>query len=184
MQEISLYVLDVVQNCLAAGASRVEIEVVEDRASDVFRLTIRDNGRGMDAGARQRATDPFYTTRTTRKVGLGLPLLKAAAEQCGGGMRLSSAPGRGTTVEATFQHSSWDRAPLGDMASTLTVTLAGNPELELCYRHKVDGRVFEFRTEDAKEKLQGVPINLPSVLEWLKEYLQQAIKNLYGGDRN
>lgn len=184
MREISLHVLDLVRNSLEAGADWIEIEVRENRRADTLVVRVRDNGRGMDGEALRRAADPFYTTRSTRRVGLGLALFKAAAEQCGGELMLESREGEGTTVTVTFQHSHWDREPLGNMAATLIVILAGSPDLGLVYRHTVDGNTFEFSAGDARRRLEDVPIDYPKVLEWLEGYFRQSINNLYGGDRN
>jgi anti-sigma regulatory factor (Ser/Thr protein kinase) len=182
MHEISLHVLDLVQNSLEAGASSIEIHVEEDLAADLFRVSVKDNGRGMDAETLQQVTDPFYTTRSTRRVGLGLSLLKAAAEQCAGKMIVESQKGVGTTVTAVFRHSHWDRMPLGDMATTIMVILAGHPELVLIYRHQVDGKSFCFQLGEVRQRLENLPVNHPAVLHWLKDYLREAIQNLYGGE--
>ena len=142
MQDLSLHILDIVENSLAASATRVEIAIVEDTREDLLSLVIRDNGRGMDAEARKQALDPFYTTRTTRRVGLGLSLLAQAAQQSGGAIEIVSEPGRGATVKAVFQLSHPDRKPLGDVAETLRTILCGRPELELRFEHKRDSELL------------------------------------------
>ena len=125
MREIALHVLDIAENSVVAGASAVTITVEEDLPNDRLRLVIQDNGRGMDKTMLTHVTDPFMTTRTTRRVGLGIPLLKAAAEACNGYFQLTSSPGRGTRLEVQFQRSHIDRMPLGDLAGTwLTLTIA------------------------------------------------------------
>ncbi|MGI6576021.1 MAG: ATP-binding protein [bacterium] len=131
MEELSLHILDLVQNSLGAGATWVKVVIVEDLAQDIFSLEIHDNGRGMDKKFLQRIFDPFATTRTTRRVGLGLSLLHMAAQQCNGKVEVDSIPGRGTKVSAVFQHSHWDRAPLGNIVATLITIISGNPELTL-----------------------------------------------------
>ena len=141
MEDLSLHILDVVENCLAASASRIEIRIVEDTDRDLLSLEIRDNGKGMDAETRKKATDPFYTTRTTRRVGLGLPLLAQAAREGGGHFELDSEPGRGTTVRAVFQLSHPDRKPLGDVAATLETILTGRPELDLQFAYQKDSKL-------------------------------------------
>ena len=142
MKDLSLHILDIVENSITASATRISIDIAEDTRDDLLSLTIRDNGKGMDAEARKHALDPFYTTRTTRNVGLGLALLAQAAEQARGGLRLDSEPGRGTTVQATFQLSHPDRQPLGDIAETLKTILAGRPELDLRFEYKIDSEVI------------------------------------------
>lgn len=181
MRELSLHILDLVENSLEAGATRVEIEIQEDHKEDSFCFQVRDNGFGMDAQTLDHAADAFYTKRCTRKFGFGLPLLKAACERCQGGLVLESEPGKGTTVTATFRDSHWDRAPLGDIATTIFLVLAGRPDVQLHYRHRVDGRSFEFSSEEVKRRLGPVPLNHVVVLDWLKGYLKENIGHLYGG---
>jgi hypothetical protein len=141
MEDLSLHILDVVENSITAGAREVGILIDEDNAENRLSLEITDNGKGMDEEMRSKVLDPFFTTRTTRRVGLGLPLLAEAARQSGGGLELDSAPGRGTTVRAVFQIGHPDLKPLGDVASTLGAILAGRPELELKFVHRLDGEI-------------------------------------------
>ena len=169
MRELSMHILDVLENALEAGATRVELNVTEDLASDRLVIEVQDNGRGMDAETAQRAADPFYTTRTTRHVGLGLPLLKAAAERCGGGLTLVSAVGEGTQVRATFRHGHLDRVPLGRMADTLLAFLMSEKKAQLVYRHWVGGGVFELDTAEIEAELDGIPLTHPRVRDWLHE---------------
>ena len=164
-----MHILDVLENALEAGATRVELNINEDLAGDRLTIEVRDNGRGMDAETAQRAVDPFYTTRTTRHVGLGLPLLKAAAERCGGGLTLVSAVDEGTLVRASFQHSHLDRAPLGRMADTLLAFLMSEREAQLVYRHCVGEGVFELDTAAIEAELDGIPLSHPQVRDWLQE---------------
>jgi hypothetical protein len=174
VRELSLHILDVIENSLEAGATEISLRVDEDLQSDRLTISVTDNGRGMDAQTAQRALDPFYTTRTTRHVGLGLPLFKAAAERCNGGLSITSQPGQGTTVVARFQHSHIDRAPLGDMPATLlSVLLSGRP-IRLRYVHRVDDRRFEFDTEELRQNLGDVPFSHPLVRQWLQDYLEQG----------
>lgn len=176
-----MHVLDLVQNSLEAGATRVEVEVVEDTAMDCLLLSVEDDGRGMSAETLNEISNPFYTTRTTRRVGLGIPLLLAAAQRCGGELRIESEPGRGTKVTATFQRSHIDRAPLGDMAETLLSVLLRERPVELHYRHRVDGRTFEFDTRAVKAELGGLSFSHPAVVNWLRGYLSEGIAELYEG---
>jgi len=177
-----LHILDILQNSVEAGASRVELSVDEDAANDRLTITVRDNGRGMDATQIARATDPFFTTRTTRHVGLGLPLLAAAAEHCDGGLHISSVPGVGTTVEAVFRHSHIDRAPLGNIEGSLLAFMMSDTVAEKCdlrYRHRVDGREFAFDTVDIRRELEDVPLSHPMVRGWLKEFISEGEKDVY-----
>ena len=138
MEVLSLHILDIVENALTASASRVTISLVEDTLKDVLLLEIRDNGRGMDASARRQVLDPFYTTRTTRRVGLGLPLLAQAAQQCEGSLDIDSEPGQGTTVKAVFRLSHPDMKPFGDIGETLRTILTGHPDLDLRFEYIKD----------------------------------------------
>ncbi len=178
MREISLHILDIVENSIEAGATEVELVVDEDRQADLLSVTVSDNGRGMDEAYVRRVLDPFVTSRTTRRVGLGLPLIAATAERCGGGLSIESVEGKGTTVKVTFQLSHIDRPPLGDMKSTVLSIAVGRSDVDLRYVHRVDGRMFELDTAEVKRLLDGLPLSDPAVLRWLSEYLDQDIKEV------
>ena len=183
MRELSLHILDILQNSLEAGASRIELILEEDSANDLLSIVVIDNGKGMDASQVAQATDPFFTTRKTRHVGLGIPLLAAAADHCGGALRVESAPGVGTTVTATFQHSHVDRVPLGNIRDTLLAFMladSGEQTCDLCYRHRVDDREFEFDIADIRRELEDVPLSHPEVRNWLKEFISEGERSLYG----
>lgn len=152
MEDLALHILDIVENSIAASARRIAIVIVEDTERDVLSIEIRDDGKGMDAETRERALDPFFTTRTTRRVGLGIPLLAQAARESDGSFKLLSEPGKGTTVKASFRRSHPDRKPLGDMLETIRTIMAGRPELELSYEHRIDGSVYQFDTRDMKRR--------------------------------
>ncbi len=177
MRELSLHILDAVENSINAGATRIELTIEEDLKADRLHITIRDNGRGMSPEEVERAVDPFYTTRKTRRVGLGLPLFKAAAERCNGGLEIASEVGRGTTLRATFQHSHLDRAPLGDMPTTL-LTIILFDAADLRYLHRVDGREFSFDTAEIRATLGGVPLTHPEVRQWLEAFIAAGEKGL------
>lgn len=174
MREISMHILDLAQNSIAAGATRLEIEVAADTAADRLTISLQDNGRGMAAEFLVRARDPFVTTRTTRKVGLGIPMFAEAARACDGRLAIQSAPDKGTYIAATFRLSHIDRAPLGDIASTLVSIIAVNPDLHLRYVQRVDDRVFALDTEQIIAQLDGVPINEGPVLKWIREYVREG----------
>ena len=178
-----MHVLDVLENALEAGATRVELSIDEDVAGDRLVIVVRDNGRGMDASTARRALNPFFTTRTTRHVGLGLPLFAAAAERCEGGLAVESAPGQGTVVMATFRHSHLDRAPLGNMADTLLAfLLSDRAGTRLVYRHRVNGRLFRLDTAEVQAELREVPLSHPRVREWLHEYTAEGEAELGAED--
>jgi hypothetical protein len=170
MRELSLHILDVLQNSLEAGATLVELTIEEDLTADRLTITVRDNGRGMDEAQLARISDPFYTTRKTRHVGLGVPLFKAAAERCKGDLAITSQVGKGTTLRATFQHSHIDRAPLGDVTGTLMSVILGGT-CDVHYLHRVGGKEFEFHTATIKAELGDVPLLHPAVRQWLQEFI-------------
>lgn len=178
MRELSLHILDVLENSIEAGATRIELWIEENLESDTLRIVIRDDGRGMSEELAQRVLDPFVTTRTTRHVGLGLPLFAAAAERCNGGLWIESTPGEGTTVTATFQHSHVDRAPLGDMAATVMAVSLSEREVDIHYKHSVDGQTFELDTADIRRELGVVPLSHPRVRKWLQSLLAEGLETL------
>ena len=179
MKELSLHILDIVQNSTKAGASEVFIDIVEDIPGNRLEICIRDNGRGIKKDLLATITDPFSTSRTTRRVGLGLSLLKFAAELCNGSMLIESEEGKGTTVIARFEHQHIDRMPLGDMASTIISSIIGNPDVDFRYVHQVNEQTFEFHTFDIKQELGELPITDVSVISFLSEYVQNNIHELY-----
>ncbi|MBM7581941.1 hypothetical protein JOD02_000778 [Caldicoprobacter guelmensis] len=181
MEDISLYILDLVQNSVAAGATLIEISITEDIQNDRLILSIKDNGRGMDSQTVKRVTDPFYTTRTTRRVGLGLSLVEAAAQACNGGVYIFSQPGKGTEVRVEFEYHHIDRPPLGSMEQTLVTLVACNPTIDFVYTHTTPvGRVY-FDSREVRQKLGELPINHPEVIEWIKEYIKEGIDEISGG---
>lgn len=178
MRELSLNILDIAQNSITAGASLVTVRVQEDTAADRLAIAVEDNGKGMTKEQVSRVMDPFYTTRTTRKVGMGIPLFRMAAEMAGGGLTIESAPGVGTTVAATFSLSHIDRMPLGDVAGTMVTLIRLNPQLDFLYRHTVDGTAFELDTRRLREILGDVPLNEPEVIGWISDYLAEGLAPL------
>ncbi len=181
MKEISLHILDIAQNSISAKATVIKIEIIEATEVDILECNIRDNGIGMEQDLLESICDPFSTTRITRKVGMGIPLLKASAERCDGCLKVKSMPNKGTEVFARFKLSHIDRAPIGDMTITLITLIVSNPFVDFIYEHRVDSRSFEFSTVKIKEILRGVSINNHEVILWLKDYLNEGIISLYGG---
>ncbi len=178
MRELSLHILDVVENGITAGGTCIWIEVDEARQKDLLKIVIRDNGQGMPAEKLQNINDPFITTRTTRRVGLGLSLLAAASARCDGTIRVDSAPGKGTEVEAIFRYSHIDRAPLGDMAATLSTLIIGNPEIDFVYSHRIDGEEFSLDTREIRAEMQDLSLSDPMVIHHLTESIRSALKAL------
>ena len=172
MKEIALHILDIAQNSVAAGAAHVDITLAEE-GGDIA-LTIADDGRGMSPELLATVSDPFTTTRTTRKRGLGLPLLRLTAEQTGGGLAIESAVGKGTTVEARFRADHIDCPPVGDLAGTVTLLVQGAPELELVYTHRVGRGEFRLDTRDLRKELgEDISLAEPEVALWLRDYIQE-----------
>lgn len=178
MRDISLHVLDLVQNSLTAAATTVYITLDEDLANNLLCLTVRDDGCGMSEEQCRSALDPFYTTRTTRSVGLGLPLLQAATERAGGQVRLLSQPGKGTTVIATFEHDNLDRAPIGDMSLTLMSIIALNKHCQFTYQHRRGEQEFTLSSEELRRELAGVPLDHPQIAAWIRDYVREHEKTL------
>ena len=172
VKEIALHILDIAQNSISAKASLVELTLSETPEAITF--TIVDNGRGMSPELLAQVIDPFTTTRTTRKMGLGLPLLRMAAEQTGGSLTIDSTQGVGTTVTALFRPAHIDCPPVGDMADTITLLLQGAPQLELHYTHAIEENAFQLTTEELRAQL-GPEISLaePEVILWIRDYLQE-----------
>ncbi len=173
--------LDIVQNAVKAEATLIEIDIAQSVQEDTLCITVKDNGKGMTPEFLKTVTDPFSTTRTTRRVGLGIPLFKEAAEAAGGSFDIESAPGAGTRVCAVFGYSHIDRQPIGDMASTLLSVVQCNPDIEFVYHHSSDLGGFDFDTRQIKKILAGVPITSPDVAVWMRDYLNENIEKLYGG---
>ena len=181
MHELSLHVLDIVENSTSAGADTVTVRVGEDSIRDEMRIRIEDNGRGMDAAMVSNIKDPFVTTRTTRKVGLGLPLMDMTTRMCDGTLRIESTLGVGTTVDATWRLGHLDRPPLGNMAATLKTILIMNPHIHFRYCHTVDERSFTLDSGEIHMALGDLPLTQPEVLDWLDGYLKENLSILYGG---
>lgn len=175
MKEISLHILDIAENSVTAGATVIQILVAENINNDELVVSIKDNGCGMDAAKVKRITDPFVTSRTTRKVGLGIPFFKAAAEACEGGLEISSEVGKGTLISVKFRHSHIDRMPLGDLKSTFLNLLIGNPDLRWIFRYQFNENVFEFDSQPVKEILGDVPMSDPQVIKYLRGSISEGI---------
>jgi hypothetical protein len=178
MLELSMHILDIAQNSLAAGSTRVEIRIQEDLPADVLVIEVRDNGRGISGAMLPRVTDPFVTSRTTREVGLGLPLLKEAAERCEGCVEVRSAEGRGTTVVARFRLDHFDRAPLGDMGETMGILISANPDVDFLYEHRVDQRIYIMETREMRQVLGSIGLDDPSVLDFVRQDIRMGLKKI------
>ena len=181
MRELSLNVMDVAQNSVRAEASLVTITVNESDREDSLRISIGDNGCGMTEEQVQQVIDPFFTTRTTRKVGLGVPLFKLSAEQTGGTFDIQSKPGVGTTTTATYVKSHVDMTPLGDINSTVEILIRCNPDIDFVFTHSTDLGSFTLDTRELREVLGDVSLDTPDVLEWIHAYLEEQTQIIFGG---
>lgn len=181
MRELSLHILDLVQNAIEAGASEIQLEIAEDTIRDTFCISLTDNGRGMSPEQLCKVTDPFSTTRSTRKVGLGLSLLEMSTSCCEGSLAIDSTVGQGTTVRACYRHSHLDRPPLGPMRQTLITILVANPSIDFAYRHRYNDQSFELQSKDITAVLGDIPLTQPEVLQWLNQFLSSHYDRLTGG---
>jgi hypothetical protein len=179
LREIALHLLDIAENSVAAGARNIEITIEEDLKHDRLKATVQDDGRGMDGQLLSRITDPFVTSRATRKVGLGIPFLKAAAEACDGNLCISSVPGQGTRLEVSFQRSHIDRMPLGDIAGTILTLVVGYPTTHWVFNYRADGAEFSFDDEPLKRELEGISLTEPWVLGFIRNLLQEGVGNVH-----
>lgn len=174
MQEISLNILDLVQNSISAKATLIEITVDENPSEDTLTVVIKDNGCGMTPQQLEAVADPFYTTRTTRKVGLGVPFFKMAAQMSGGSFDIESKVGEGTCVRGVFGLSNIDRMPLGDINETIVTLIYCNPNIDFVYYRARGNANFTLDTRKIREMLGDVPLNSNEVITWLKEYLSEG----------
>ena len=181
MTELSLNVLDIANNSVRAGASLIEIDVNIDTLQDNLSLRISDNGCGMTKEQLNKVEDPFYTTRTTRGVGLGIPFMKQAAISTGGGFQMESVSGVGTTVTATFGLSHIDRMPLGDINSTIYTLIIANTQIDFKYTYGFNGSGFTLDTREVREILGDIPFTIPEVAAYIKEYLRENKQDVDGG---
>ncbi len=178
MKELSLHILDIAKNSVKAKASLIEIAISEDAEKNLLSITIADNGCGMSPEFLKTVRDPFSTTRTTRKVGMGISLFEAAANGSGGKLDIASKEGEGTTLTATFAHDHIDRAPLGDMAGTMVVLISGSPEIDFLYRHEKNGKSFAADTREFRQVLGDIPLDTPDVLSWIDGYIKEGLSDL------
>ncbi len=183
MKELSLNLLDIVQNSVKADATQIQMEICESVSEDRLTMSVADNGRGMDADFLEKVCDPFVTSRTTRKVGLGIPLLKMEAESCGGAFEIDSTLGKGTSVKAVFQLSHLDRKPLGDLAATLSAIVGAKDDIRYLYRHQTDEGEFIFDTDEVRQVLgEDIALSEPEILQWISEYVQENLNEIKGGN--
>lgn len=178
MEDISLHILDVAENGIRAGAKLLLITITEDAQNDSLTVTIQDNGRGMAPDFLKRVLDPFVTTRTTRKVGLGLSLFQQSARDAGGDLVVESELGTGTTVKVFMRHGHIDRKPMGNMPETMLSLIEGNPDVDFVYTHIRNGKKYVLDTRDIRKELEEVPINCPEVIDLIKQDLESGLRHI------
>ncbi|MBQ4266489.1 MAG: sensor histidine kinase [Clostridia bacterium] len=181
MRELADNILDIAQNSISAGASLVEIDIAVDHAANTVALRFADDGCGMSAEMAQAVCDPFTTTRKTRKVGLGLPLLKMTAQATGGDFAIESEIGRGTTVSVSFGLDHIDRPPMGDVPGALFTLVLMNPAIDFLFVCDYNGKNFTFDTREIRETVAPIPLDNPEISAWIKDCLYQEITELHGG---
>jgi hypothetical protein len=178
MRTLSEHILDIVQNSIAAKATLIEIIVKEDKKKDLCSLIIKDNGCGMNEEILKKATNPFFTTRVTRKVGLGLSLLKQNAEQANGSFYLNSEIAKGTRVAANFQLSNVDRPPLGDIWNTYYLTILSHDELEINYQHKTEKGEFLIQSSELRKMLGSVSLKEKEIRNAIIELIKNNLSDI------
>lgn len=178
MKQLALHILDILQNSIAANATEVSVGINESFAKGSLALTIADNGIGMDDAMVEKITDPFYTSRTTRKVGLGIPLLKQNCELTGGQLVITSTKNIGTKLNATFNRNHIDMLPMGDLPGVFTLTMSSYEKINVKYTHQTDIGKFSIETNEVKDLLGEVSLSNPEVITFLKEMIAENLKEI------
>ena len=178
MLTLADHILDIAENSIRAGASLIEISVEEDSLNDLLTLEIKDDGHGMSPDVLKRVLDPFYTTKTVRRVGLGLPLLKDAAERSGGTFRIESHENSGTIVKATFGLHHLDRQPLGAIISIIVILIISNSQVDFFYKHRHNDRQFGMDTREIRKEIEDVPINHPEIIKYIRGVIEEGLSEI------
>jgi hypothetical protein len=179
LEDFSQHVLDIAENSINAGATWVDIRITEDCTGGWLYFEIKDNGKGMDGDTLHAVTDPFYTSRTTRRVGLGIPFLKQLAELCDGEFEIESEPGKGTRVRASFRYDHIDRPPLGNIPASLISLLIAHPDVQLVYCHSFNEKKFIFDSFELNRVLGNIKeVQNPAIACWLQDYFEENIETL------
>ncbi|MEF9989545.1 MAG: ATP-binding protein [Christensenellaceae bacterium] len=180
MKEISLHIMDIAQNSITAEATLIGIAADIQYEQNTISITITDNGRGMSPEMLAGVTSPFVTTRTTRKVGLGIPLFAAGAEGSGGSFEICSELGKGTTLKAIYILNNIDRPPIGDFAGTVHSLIVCNPDIDFVISVSIDGNIETLDTREIRETLgEDVPIDMPDVSSWIRDSLNEMFRSEY-----
>ncbi|PKM66310.1 MAG: ATP-binding protein [Firmicutes bacterium HGW-Firmicutes-2] len=178
MKELSMHILDIATNSVRAGASRILITVSEDVINNEFRFDIEDNGKGIPDDILDTIKNPFTTSRTLRKVGLGIPLLDENCRLCDGFLEITSKVGKGTTLKSMMVYNHIDRPPMGDIVNTIIGLMTSNETIDIGYKHCYNDNCFEISTKDLQEELEDVPLTSVSVIQWLRAFLAESLEEL------
>ena len=176
MEDLAMQMLEIIMNSIHANARKIRIEITDSEREDSVAMEIVDDGRGMNQALLQRVADPFTTTRTTRKIGMGVPFMKGLTEQCDGTFRISSQPGLGTTLRATVQRSHIDTPPMGNLGEMMMNAIQADEKIDYDFRYRTDTGEFVFQTAEARAMLDGVSMLEPSILLWLRDYINQGVE--------
>jgi hypothetical protein len=178
MIELSMHILDIVENSTRAGATMVTVRIMEDMKLDTLSIEITDDGEGMDSDSLKKALDPFYTSKEVRHVGLGLPMLYQATQSSEGNFFIESTKGKGTRVKAEFKHSHIDRQPIGDMGGTIMTLVAGNPDVDFEFTYRTNESTYTFDTREIRKEIENVPLNNPEILQFIRENITEGLKEI------
>lgn len=178
MKELSMHILDIATNSVRAGASQILITITEDLINNEFRFDIEDNGKGIPDDILSTIKNPFTTSRTLRKVGLGIPLLDENCRLCDGFLEITSSVGIGTKLKSMMVYNHIDRPPMGDLVNTMIGLMTSNENIDICYRHYYNDHNFEISTKALQEELEDVPLTSISVIQWLREFLAESIEEI------
>lgn len=175
MEEIALHILDIVQNSIYANATFIKVVIIEQPVQNIFSFSVWDNGKGMTKDFVEQVKNPFHTTRTTRKVGLGIPLLDLTCQQCNGKLKIKSQVGKGTMLKAKMDYDHIDRPPLGDMPSTIVSILLSLKNQHFYYEHQYMDQKFKLDTQELQEILGEISLQEPTVLQWIHKYVEEGL---------
>jgi anti-sigma regulatory factor (Ser/Thr protein kinase) len=178
MIELAHHILDIAENSIRAGAKLIIISVIEDSLKDLLTIEISDDGCGMKEQEIKKVLDPFYTTKTVRRVGLGLPLLADAARMANGKFSLKSKEGKGTKVVGCFRLSHIDRQPMGNIASTMVSLIAGNSAIDFIYNHRHNDWRFDLDTRQIRNEIKDVPINHPQIIKYIRGIIEEGLQDI------
>lgn len=178
MLTLADHVLDIAENSIRAGATLIEISIEEDSAEDLLKLEMKDNGRGMSPAVLEKSLDPFYTTKTVRRVGLGLPLLKDAASRADGAFQIISQENSGTTVTTSFGLSHLDRQPLGAIINTMIILIISNSDVDFLYKHRHNHRRFEMDTREIRKEIEDIPLSHPEIIKYIRGMIEEGLREI------